>query len=209
MWAGIVGLLGLAMMGVWLVWQWQQPHDWRWTRKEPRCLEATIARIGKPVRVFGDPAATQWLLLRFPQLVRVHFLWEYIAVAAPHPRLAELIGARTAHHLARIDGRAARQEGIVPIPWGAIIGEVPQSGISGEIGGLQGNGAPGWVANQIIPPRGDGSLTVRSSGRGNPGIAGDNGIQDGRCATVDEAPAWPAVVLSAIVLFVRSRVPKL
>jgi hypothetical protein len=72
-WVGIGLLGGLTVIGLWGAWQWR---DWRWTRGEPLCVEAAVERLGRTVRVLGDPRH-EWLLYRLPDRVTVDLFWEY------------------------------------------------------------------------------------------------------------------------------------
>jgi hypothetical protein len=72
-WVSIGLLSGLTAIGLWGAWQWR---DWRWTRGEPLCVEAAVERLGRTVRVLGDPRH-EWLLYRLPDRVTVNLFWEY------------------------------------------------------------------------------------------------------------------------------------
>lgn len=64
------------------------------------------------------------------------------------------------------------------VSWGAIIGEGTQPRIAREVGGLEGNGAAGRIANQVRPQRGDRANTiVTHATRANHIIACENRIQ--------------------------------
>jgi hypothetical protein len=73
----LLGVLGLAWPEIEL-----GRHPPPWDHGGPRCVAAMIARRGRPVRVYGFGRVTlqYWL----PDLVRVHFFWEFVAGPAHH-----------------------------------------------------------------------------------------------------------------------------
>jgi hypothetical protein len=80
-WIGIIGLMVLTSIAIKIEWQ---THDWQWTRGEPHCIESSLRdslrdMISPTVHVFGTPQLTNWLLYRFTDRVRVHYMWDYVA----------------------------------------------------------------------------------------------------------------------------------
>jgi hypothetical protein len=75
LWAGSVGALALVVVALWGA---SHYRDWRWTRGEPICVEAAVARWGRPVRAFGRPELTDWLLYTLPGRVTVSHTFDYV-----------------------------------------------------------------------------------------------------------------------------------
>jgi hypothetical protein len=74
----LVGSGLLLTMTAFMLWSLPRDLDWSWTREEPPCAVAAVARLGQPVRVWGQ-RKTQWLLYRLPHLVKIHYFWEFVA----------------------------------------------------------------------------------------------------------------------------------
>lgn len=74
---GLSTLVAVAVWGLWQVpnWRW----SWQWDHLRPRCVEAVVARIPQPVRVFGWPLWAIWLLYDQPGHVQVTSIyWDYV-----------------------------------------------------------------------------------------------------------------------------------
>ena len=62
----------------------------------------------------------------------------------------------------------------MPIPRPAVIREVAETGVACQVARGQGDGAPGRIADQVVPQRGNRASTITVKG----GITGENGIQE-------------------------------
>src|SRR6202023_1317182 len=84
-------------------------------------------------------------------------------IAGSDPSLPYLVLAG-AHGIASCINRlTGRQQGEMPIARPTVIRESVQSGVARQVAGLQGDGAPGRVTDQVIAQRGDEPDTVGGS----------------------------------------------
>jgi hypothetical protein len=82
-WPVLIGsglMVGLTAVGLWsaqAVWTAPRQGGFRWSREEPRCVVASVERLGLGGRFFA--VWPDVLLWRFHPNVRVDYTWEYVA----------------------------------------------------------------------------------------------------------------------------------
>ena len=112
------------------------------------------------------------------------------AEAAP----PQLVRAGTRGLVPRINRLARRQQREMPGARPAVIREGVQTGVARQVAGLQGDGAPGRITDQVMAQRGDRATTlIGNRVRGRTNIVGEDGVRypHGPAAHVADGPTPP------------------